>query len=204
VSTNLGAIQSELFSQKLRDKFEVYEWRHAITILKHVFTQEFDEIDEVLSNFELRKSSIVAGGGGKSKVSGYIDGELYSRDWTEKQFKTSVKVDEEEFITPTHKVDCVKGKIALDIEWNNKTEFYDRDLNNFRLLYNLKAISLGIIVTRTTRLQTEIFKPLGIAGKYGSSTTHLNKLLPKIDGDSAAGCPLIVFAVKPEAYVNDM
>jgi hypothetical protein len=35
-----------------------------------------------------------------------------------------VTIDEENHQTPTHKVDCVKGRIALDIEWNNKTEFY--------------------------------------------------------------------------------
>jgi hypothetical protein len=33
---------------------------------------------------------------------------------------------------PTHKIDNFKNRIGLEVEWNNKTEFYDRDLNNFR------------------------------------------------------------------------
>jgi len=123
--------------------------------------------------------------------------------WAEKSYDTSIIIDGEEHITPTHQVDCVKGRVALDIEWNNKTEFYDRDLNNFRLLHSLGAISVGIIVTRTSELQKEVFKPLGIGTKYGSSTTHLNKLIPKIEGGGAAGCPLLVIAVKPGAYVDD-
>lgn len=83
----------------------------------------------------------------------------------------------------------------MDIEWNNKTEFYDCDLNNFRLLNALDAISVGIIVTRATELQSAIFNPLGIGLKYGASTAHLDKLIPKIEGGGAGGCPLLVIAI---------
>jgi Restriction endonuclease BglII len=40
------------------------------------------------------------------------------------------------------------ARIALEIEWNNKDTFYDRDLENFKRLHADGAISLGIIVTR--------------------------------------------------------
>jgi hypothetical protein len=50
-----------------------------------------------------------------------------------------VKVDGEEKKSPIHKVDCYKNKIALELEWNNKDPFFDRDLNNFRLLFDLRA-----------------------------------------------------------------
>ena len=50
-------------------------------------------------------------------------------------------VDGNERLSPTHKVDCYKNRIALEIEWNNKDPFFDRDLNNFRLLFDLRAIS---------------------------------------------------------------
>ena len=43
--------------------------------------------------------------------------------------------------SPTHRIDCFKNHVALEIEWNNKDPFYDRDLNNFRLLFDLRAIS---------------------------------------------------------------
>ena len=39
----------------------------------------------------------------------------------------------------------MKFKIPLR---NNKDPFYDRDLNNFKLLFDLRAISVGIIITR--------------------------------------------------------
>jgi len=191
------------FPKDFENKYLISEWGHALAILSGEFEEEFSDICTVLANFELRKSSIVLGGGGKSKISGYLDNNLYKLGWAEKSFDTSIIIDGKTHETPTHKIDCVKGRIALDIEWNNKTEFYDRDLNNFRLLHNLNAISVGIIVTRATELQNEIFKPLGIQNKYGSSTTHHKKLIPKIEGGGAGGCPLLLIAVKPGAFVDD-
>ena len=41
------------------------------------------------------------------------------------------------------------------------------------------------------------------AGTYGSSTTHDVKLLPRILGGGAGGCPLLIFSIKKEAYVDD-
>lgn len=79
----------------------------------------------------------------------------------------------------------------------------DRDLNNFRLLHNLRAISVGVIVTRSTELQTAIFNPLGIGTKYGSSSTHCDKLIPKIEGGGSGGCPALVVAIKPGYFVDD-
>lgn len=195
---------SRLFSANLQKKFNFYDWGHASTILKHDFAAQFADLSTVLEVFELRRSQIVVGGGGKSSVSGYIDSELYKLGWVEKQFKIVLDIDGIEHDTPTHKVDCVKGRVALDVEWNNKTEFYDRDLNNFRLLHNLKAISVGIIITRSSSLQASTFNPLGLGSKYGASTTHFNKLLPKIEGGGAGGCPLLVITIEDGAYIDNM
>ena len=96
-------------------------------------------------------------------------------------------------------MDCFKNRVALEIEWNNKDPFFDRDLNNFRLLFDLRAISIGIIITRCDELQ-RIFNSLGIGTKYGASTTHMGKLLPRIEGGGGAGCPILVIGIKPSLY----
>jgi N6-adenosine-specific RNA methylase IME4 len=57
-------------------------------------------------------------------------------------------VDQSTTHSPTHKVDEYKNQVAVEVEWNNKDPFYDRDLNNFRLLFDLRVISVGIIITR--------------------------------------------------------
>jgi hypothetical protein len=103
---------------------------------------------------------------------------------------------------PTHKVDCFRNRIAVEIEWNNKDPFYDRDLNNFRLLFDLRAISAGVIITRCDELQS-IFKELGRGASYGASTTHMSKLLPRIEGGSGAGCPLLIIGISKKLYVEN-
>ena len=110
-------------------------------------------------------------------------------------------VDGRTYPSPTHKVDCYRNRVAAEIEWNNKDPFFDRDLNNFRLLHELRAISVGVIITRADGLQ-RIFNDLGRGASFGMSTTHMSKLLPRIEGGGAAGCPLLVFGITERLYVE--
>jgi len=192
----------DLLPKSILEKYEVHEWKHACSILKNDFPEEWKDIIDLLSQFTLSKSWLTIGGGNKSKVSESIDEFLYHRSWVEKEFATSVKVDEHIMDSPTHKVDCYKNKIALEIEWNNKDPFFDRDLNNFRLLFDLRAISVGIIITRSDHLQN-IFVSLGRGSSYGQSTTHMSKLLPRIEGGSGGGCPILVFGITKKSYSED-
>lgn len=190
---------AELIPENLRAKYEIKEWKHACAILKHDYPSEWSDIISLLTNFKLCKSWITEGGGRKSKVAESIDKFLYGKGWIEKEFATSFKVDETIINSPTHKVDCYKNQIALEIEWNNKDPFFDRDLNNFRLLFELRAISVGVIITRADHLQ-DIFDNLGRGSSYGASTTHMSKLLPRIEGGGGAGCPILVFGITHNSY----
>ena len=187
----------------IRTHYECHEWRHASAILANDFPEEWTDIIDVLTEFRLRRSWITEGGGQKSRVSGFIDERLYRRGWQEKGFETAVLVDGQLMESPTHGVDCYRNRIALEIEWNNKDPFYDRDLNNFRMLFDLRAVSVGVIITRCDELQ-EIFRKLGRAGSYGASTTHMSKLLPRIEGGGGAGCPILVFGIRASLYEDDL
>ncbi|HMN03697.1 BglII/BstYI family type II restriction endonuclease [Geobacter anodireducens] len=192
----------EQFPDFIRENYEVYEWKHASAILHNDFPNEWNDIVEVLQAFRLKKSWISVGGGRKSQVAEAIDGAFEARGWVEKSFSTQVTVDEKVMDSPTHKIDCYKNRIALEIEWNNKDPFFDRDLNNFRLLFDLRAISVGVIITRCDELQ-EIFDGLGRGSSYGSSTTHMSKLLPRIEGGGGAGCPILIFGIRKSLYKED-
>lgn len=191
-----------LLPSNIIENYEMHEYRHACAILKYDFETEWNEIIQILSNFTLNQSDILKDGGSKSPISTKLDSKFYELGWEEKQFKTQVMIDETPHDSPTHKVDCFKNRIALEVEWNNKDPFYDRDLNNFRLLFELNAISVGIIVTRCSELQ-KIFKELGKGKSYGNSTTHLGKLIPKIAGKGGGGCPILVFGIKPTLYNSE-
>ena len=184
------------------ENYECHEWKHASAIISQDFPSEWRDVIDLLTEFRLKKSWITTGGGNKSSVSSAIDGFLAKRGWVEKQFQTAIEVDGARLDSPTHKIDCFKNNIALEIEWNNKDPFYDRDLNNFRLLFDLRAVSVGIIITRSDALQ-DIFNDLGRGSSYGNSTTHMSKLLPRIEGGGGAGCPLLVFGITKSLLVED-
>lgn len=196
-------MSAEPLPQFIQENYEVHEWRHALAILRQDFPKEFTEVCDVLTRFKLARSWIAVGGGRKSKVSEWIDGALLGHGWKPKNFDTKISVDAETFESPTHEVDCFKNRIALEIEWNNKDPFFDRDLNNFRLLFDLRVISVGIIITRCDELQ-EVFDELGRGSSFGASTTHMSKLLPRIQGGGGAGCPILVFGIKKSLYADNL
>lgn len=191
----------ELLPDFLRKQYEVHEWNHACAVLKNDFPSEWNDILEVLTKFRLYRSDVATPGGGKSPIAQKLDGEFTKKDWIEKAFDTKVVIDKKSRENPTHKIDCYKNRVALEIEWNNKDPFFDRDLNNFRILFDLRAISIGVIVTRCDQLQ-DIFDKIGKGASYGNSTTHMSKLLPRVNGGGGGGCPILVFGISEKLYLE--
>ncbi|HZR06517.1 MAG TPA: BglII/BstYI family type II restriction endonuclease [Candidatus Udaeobacter sp.] len=190
-------------------KYEVHEWRHAGAVLTTDFKKEWEDIRDVLTRFKLLKSQVIVGGGSKTEMANWIDHELCKvKGWSERNFKTAIQIDEQSLKSPTHKVDCFKNKVGLEIEWNNKDPFFDRDLNNFRLLFELRALAVGIILTRSEDL-TPLFRELterGLKSKtaYGESTTHMSKLLPRLEGGAGGGCPVLVLGITTKLFTEDV
>jgi hypothetical protein len=80
--------------------------------------------------------------------------------WKKKNYEIRKSINGVERESISHEVDHVKafenGEIALELEWNNKDPFFDRDLENFKRLHAEGAISLGVIVTRGTSLHNSM------------------------------------------------
>jgi hypothetical protein len=204
-----------LIPEDLRDLYQVKEWRNATGILQTACPSEWTDIVEVLRNFRLLKSEVLTAGEGLSPISKGINAAFDSRGWEEKGFQTTISIkegserkkktaftDKYKYNSPTHLVDCFKGRVALELEWNNKDPFFDRDLNNFRLLFELRTIDVGVIITRSWDLQG-IFNSLGKGKSYGATTTHHNRLWPRLEGGGGGGCPVLTFAISPKLYVDD-
>lgn len=195
-----------LIPTALDPHYEFHQWRNALAVLSAAYPTEWAELIEVLSTFRLLRTDIGEQGekgGGKSKVAIRFDRLLRAKGWLPKQFDTRVLVDGVAIESPTHEVDSFKSRIAIELEWNNKTEFYDRDLNNFRLLFELRVIDVGIIITRCDELQA-VFDALGRGGSYGSTTTILSKLRRKLDGGAGGGCPVLAIGMRPSLYLDDV
>lgn len=186
----------------IRDLYEIHEWRNACAVLQGAHPREWGDIPTVLREFRLLKSDILQPGGRKSPIASKLDGSFYSLGWKEKSFDIKIVVDEKMHEIPIHDVGCFKNRLALEIEWNNEDTFYDRDLNNFRLLFELRAIDVGVIITRCDELQ-QIFDQLGKGSSYGASTTHMSRLIPKIEGGGGGGCPILAFGITRALYMED-
>lgn len=192
-------MSTDLIPEKLRKKFHFEERHHAASILCVDFRHEFKDLVDCLDAFCLKKSEILTPGGGRSPIPRAIDGFLAKRGWAEKRFDIEITVDKKPIPIPTHKIDNFKNRVGVEVEWNNKTEFYDRDLNNFRLLWEMRVLSVGVIITRLSELQ-HLFDKLGKGESYGNSTTHWDKLIPKVESGGAGGCPLLLVGMGMPCY----
>lgn len=188
-----------LIPRTLRCKYRFEERDHACAILHKDFPAEFKDILDCLRAFTLKRSEILTPGGARSPIPIAIDGFLAARGWTPKMFDIKIEVDGAPISIPTHGIDNFKNRVGVEVEWNNKTEFYDRDLNNFRLLKDLRVLSVGVIITRLTELQ-HLFNELGKGPAFGASTTHWDKLMPKVHGGGAGCCPLLLVGMGMTCY----
>lgn len=188
----------------VRKHYQILNWRHAEPILATDYSDEWEDILAVLAEFRLYRSEIETPGGGKSPIANRLDKSLIrQRKWDKKRFDTKVVLDGKSRDNPTHEIDCFKNKIAIEVEWNNKDPFYDRDLNNFRILFDLNAVAVGVIITRSDELQ-DIFNDLGKGHSYGASTTHWSRLVPRIEGGGSGGCPVLAFGITRHLYIDDV
>lgn len=149
---------------RLQDRgFQVQFLSHAQAILESDFPDVLVDVEECLLGLKIPISEIVGSGGGETKGTQRLRRALAGRLWANYTFEIKKVINGVERESQSHIVDHVRivperGVIALEIEWNNKDPFFDRDLENFKRLHAEGAISAGIIVTRGESLQ-EALRP---------------------------------------------
>jgi CRISPR-associated protein Csd2 len=183
----------------IRDLYEIRDYRHAAAILSAEFPVEAAELFNALRAFRFKESWIVAGGGNESEIPKAVS-KLLRPTWKEERLKAALVVNEVPVSTDTHKIDYVKGRIAFDLEWNSKDQTFDRDLVAFRAFYEFDRISVGVLLTRSSVLQS-LFKKLGIAGKYGASTTHMSQLQRRLTAGRSGGCPVLALGITERLFL---
>ena len=133
---------------------------HAEAILTVDFPEALNELVEVLSRLTIPVELLIRGGGGETETTQGLRRALALVGWVKHNFEIKKLIDGVERESISHQVDHVrtlpKGKIALEIEWNNKDPFFDRDLENFKRLHAEAAISVGVIITRGKTLQDNL------------------------------------------------
>jgi len=204
----------KILPERIFKSYEIYDYKHALTILKYDFNEQYYDLIRALGSFQISISDIIKPGGNESDIPKKISEILRPLGWIEDTLHSQRVVDGRTINEDTHKIDYVKGRVAFDLEWNSKDQTFDRDLYAFRAFWDYNRISIGVLLTRSTSLHEGYFKTLGdytdkygrtspIYMKYGASTTHINKLLPRLDAGRNGGCPVLVFGITENLITND-
>lgn len=234
VSTGRGAdaetIVAGVIPEPLRQKFEVYSYRNAATILASSFPEQFADIVKGLQQFSISKDMIRIPGGSKGPIAKYVD-TLFTEEagWTETRITADLHVKLlhakrkdsvlQEYVRDGfldgHRIDFLKGRVALDLEWNSKDQTYDRDLYAFSAFYDAGAIDVGVLITRGASIDTAFLRGLGkvltkaggegaaeVYKKFGASTTWMGKLLYRLDAGRNGGCPVLAIGITPNCVSN--
>lgn len=221
-------------SAEVRELYDVYSYRHAAAILANSFPDELAEIEAALLAFRITTRDIGTPGGNESVMPKKFSQTLRPAGWVESRIQGDLLVRMQEYdekflpdgkvkkvkrseSTPRmienfidgHKIDYVKGRVAFDLEWNSKDQTFDRDLYALRAFHECGLISVGVMVTRSEKLNPvfDVVPQLNKAGeaigktvraKYGASTTWMGKLLYRLNAGRHGGCPVLVFGITPK------
>jgi len=150
-----------MLDRLIQKGFEIHLESHAAAILGRDFPIALDDLEQVLLNVSVPITEIIGSGGGETKGTQRMRRAFNDAGWHKFTFEIRKSINGVERESISHEVDHVKSfegdfpdkkLIALEIEWNNKDPFFDRDLENFKRLHVEGAISAGIIVTRGSSL----------------------------------------------------
>ena len=207
----------KLIPQEVSDFYDVYNYNRAAEVLFQANPEDCAELMGVLSKFRITIEDLTKKGGNESTIPKIFSELLRPLGWKEtriqgdliirffssdqgkrvsKQASPSSEKMIENFIDG-HNIDYLKNRVACDLEWNSKDQTFDRDLYAFRAYHECDVINVGIIITRSEKLNP-VFSKLGIKGKYGASTTWIGKLQDRLKTGRHGGCPLLVFAITPK------
>lgn len=146
-----------MFEKLIGRGFQVEFSSHAEAILGADFPEVASQLEAVLLASTIPIEEIIGSGGGETKGTQRLRNALAEHNWRKHIFIVQRIIDGVQREAQSHEVDHIRtfkaGTVALEIEWNNKDPFFDRDLENFKRLHADGAISLGIIITRGAALQ---------------------------------------------------
>ena len=214
---------SDCIPSNVLEKYEFYNYNHALEILTQAFPNEWNEVMDCLAQLDISVDDLTAAGGNETNIPKKFDDVLYPYGWREikitgdliikkypRQANQRGRFASEPYEEKTimgyidgHNIDFVKNRVAFDLEWNSKDQTFDRDLLAMRTYYDCDIISAGIIVTRSEELNEVFRSTIGNDGKalikkYGASTTWMGKLLPRLDSRRNGGCPILAVGIKKQ------
>lgn len=182
--------------------YEIRNINFGEELLDSAFPTHAASLVAVLNGWKTTWADIEFKGGNLARPTKALADAFSGAGWVEQAFELTVTLNGVPTVGKSHKVDHFMAKapgdpfpgIAADTEWSNKDEFFDRDLINFEALHSVRGIAVGILVCRSAPLHAEMVRRFG-AQRFGTRTTHWNKLMPRLDLGRGGATPLIAIGI---------
>ena len=226
-------------------RYRFAEVRNAAAIIASSCPDQWNEVLQYLGHFQLRTDHLMKPGGNKSLIVDTLERYFYENGWketridtenviyrvqhdTEGKMSANIRLSEKTIsdrvssryfdsnvFQQGYKVDALKGRLAIDIEWNAKDGNLDRDLSAYRAWYELSVIDAAILITKEQescqRLVNDIWARYTgenpeMKGKKPpvdlktSTTTNLEKAVERIKRGDAGGCPVLIVAITDKTW----
>ncbi|WP_278851098.1 BglII/BstYI family type II restriction endonuclease [Parasutterella excrementihominis] len=108
-------------------------------------------------------------------------------------------------------IDCLKGRMAVDIEWNAKDGNLDRDISAYRAWYQFGLIDGAVLITKDLescrKLINDIWEEYREYASLSpgdrppvdlgtSTTTSSEKAVERIKRGDGGGCPILIVGIR--------
>ena len=226
-------------------RYRFAEVRNAAAIIASSCAVQWQEVLQYLDDFRLKTDHLMTPGGNKSLIVDALESYFYRNDWKETRIDTeniiyriqhdtqgkmpvNVRLDKEtlpdrisskyfysSILQEGYKVDALKGRLAVDIEWNAKDGNLDRDLSAYRAWYELGVIDAAILITKEQESCRKLVADIWAQylqenpEKQGksppvnlktSTTTNLENAVERIKRGDAGGCPVLIVAITDKTW----
>lgn len=219
-------------------KYTFLETGSASKIAEVVSPEAFSDIVNVLDDFSLTPQLLLTRGGSRGPIPRLIDGAFAAKGWMEAR----VDLYKRAFLVPGHNgatveddplglraeelkisesyqkgysVDNVKGRIALDVEWNPKDGNLDRDFSAYRAWHEEGLIDVAFLITRiqadTKQLAARLWEQFIATHPeyqhetqpvdYGTTTTaNFEKARERVLRGDLGTCPILVIGIGEKTW----
>jgi hypothetical protein len=199
----------------LRARYAWAETRNALAVMATTSPEEFSDLVAVLEEFRVDvQRDLIDPGRNQTQAAASLNASFRDRGWREGSYRMTVTsaltlqpfkpAGEAEAVTSSttvdaasYKIDNLRGRVAVDVEWHAKDGNLDRDIAAYRALYDAGIIDAAAIITVKQGEMKEWAQRVNPGSKkFGTTTTtNLEKALPRLRRGDPGGCPVVVIGI---------
>lgn len=197
------------------DRYDWVETRNAAAVMASTSPAEFADVLDVLDTFSVdTQRDLIDPGKNQTQAAAMLNGWFRDRGWREGSYILNITSklrlmpyrkagerraleSETDVDAESYKIDNLKERVAVDVEWHAKDGNLDRDIAAYRALYDSGIIDAACIITVNQgemKAWAQQVNP-GSTKFATSTTTNIEKTEPRLRRGDGGGCPILVVGI---------